>query len=712
MEAINTWLSSLAVLHFKLSIQVLVWVIPWAVILFIIRMRKGSLQSIAWLLVLCTIPLLPLVSGHQFFTLNPVAVTIPEDILDRSSSIQATEESSPPVVPAEKTPDITILPPQFEKTSASVGAKNARSTNRTTGFISEINLGTILGFLLVCGFLGMQIRLILSLLSLRRINRESVRINHLALQSRVDDLRAQMNISRSVEIRVSSLIQSPSSFGVFRPVVLLPAGFLNSQSNDAVRLAIIHELAHIKRFDFLISLMSNLVKVFYFYNPAVWYVSRQLYLQQEFTCDDWVLSTGCGRKRYAESILSIIKAQKEPKYLFANPILGRHCNISRRFKLIADQTRRILPKVSAKALTSFGVLVISGLFLFTLLSPFPVLSIGVQETSTEDEEGVSKPTVIKASTASALISPVIALKDIIVEKDVTYATVDGEELKLDIARPDVAITDLLPAIVFIHGEYYHSVVGPGWLFHEAIGGYGDIPGNKDIFMIGTYVATTKNYVGVAINYRGVPTHEFPAPINDIACAIRWLRAHSEEYGIDPNRIAVMGEGTGAHLALLIGFIDETAGLYGDCEDNEYSSRIQAVINLNGPTDLLSWHKYGTDTPMKYPTNKRLENAVSTEPAKVEYYVELLMGGTPEELSEQYIWASPITYVTRDDPPVFSMQSNRNMIYPFDQVEFLDARLKDVGVEHTVKLTNVEYSWADFSPTIYDTMFDFLGEHLK
>ena len=323
METINTWLSSFAVFHLKLSIQVLIWTIPWAIILFIIHLRKGTLRSIAWLLILCTIPLLPLVSGRYLLRLSPLVKTIPEKILFRSSSTQPREGPSQIVVPAAKAQDTPIPSSDLEKTSA-VEMKNSPGTMRIGNFTYKITIEAILGVFLAFGLFVMLIRLASSFLALRNIYRKSQPIDDSTFQSLFGELKVKMNIRRQVKVRVSSFIQGPSSFGVFRPAVLFPTGFLNSQSDDSLEPAIIHELAHIRRHDFLISLFISLVRAFYFYNPAVWYATRQLYLQQEFTCDDWVLSTGCGRKRYDDGWLRRHPGYRSPTR-FHHPFQSRYC---------------------------------------------------------------------------------------------------------------------------------------------------------------------------------------------------------------------------------------------------------------------------------------------------------------------------------------------------------------------------------------------------
>ena len=99
---------------------------------------------------------------------------------------------------------------------------------------------------------------------------------------------------------------------------------------------------------------------------------------------------------------------------------------------------------------------------------------------------------------------------------------------------------------------------------------------------------------------------FPAQIHDAKAAIRWVRANAKKYHVDPNRIGVTGGSAGGHLSLLVGLTDPASNLEGDSGNPEQSSRVQAVVNVFGPTDM----------------------AVCYEKSSVAWIFRLFMGGTP------------------------------------------------------------------------------------
>lgn len=269
--------------------------------------------------------------------------------------------------------------------------------------------------------------------------------------------------------------------------------------------------------------------------------------------------------------------------------------------------------------------------------------------------------------------------DPIVRRDVVYAKAGDVELKLDIARPNG--DGPFPALVFIHGG--------GWR-----------GGNRQSFSPFVFAAVGHGYVAATVSYRltdpdenGKPKNPFPAAIHDVKCAIRWMRAHADEWHIDPNRIGAAGGSAGGHLALLAGFTDRESELEGDLGYAEQSSRVQAIANFCGPTDLLSAY----------------DTTVGGRPL-----VDVFMDGKPTEKPENYKRASPITWVTDDDPPVLTFHGGKDTLVPTTQAHELDAALKKAGVPHTLVVYEDQGHGfrADLMVVSIDRMFKFFDQHLK
>lgn len=252
-----------------------------------------------------------------------------------------------------------------------------------------------------------------------------------------------------------------------------------------------------------------------------------------------------------------------------------------------------------------------------------------------------------------LLGSSVQAAEVILEKGITYGKGGEVELKLDLARPEGE--GPFPAIVFIHGG--------GWYQGNRIGYLGQIQ-----------EAAKRGYVAATISYRlmkfdktkkGTTTANpiFPAQIHDVKAAIRWVRANAKKYHVDPDRIGVTGGSAGGHLSLLIGLTDDDDKLEGEGGHPRQSSRVQAVVNVFGPTEMASGHNTSS----------------------VAWIFRLFMGGTPDETPDTYKAASPVTYVSKDDPPVLTLQGDKDTLVPVAQATLLDKKMKAVGASHTLMI---------------------------
>ncbi|MDZ4688250.1 MAG: alpha/beta hydrolase [Planctomycetaceae bacterium] len=257
-----------------------------------------------------------------------------------------------------------------------------------------------------------------------------------------------------------------------------------------------------------------------------------------------------------------------------------------------------------------------------------------------------------AVAALCLSSGPLAAGEIVVEQNLTYAEVGDVKLQLDLAHPKDG-DGPFPGIVFIHGG--------GWS-----------GGNRHTFRSQMEEAARRGYVAVTISYRltqpdketGTPKEPFPAQIHDCKAAVRWLRQHGGEYKLDRERIGVTGASAGGHLSLLIGLSSREDGIDGNEGNLSQSTRVQAVVNIFGPTDLARCYE--------------------TSPGAVGF-LKALCNGTPESAAAKYRSGSPVTYVTSDDPPVLTLHGDKDALVPPEQATLLDARMKAAGAKHELKL---------------------------
>ena len=204
---------------------------------------------------------------------------------------------------------------------------------------------------------------------------------------------------------------------------------------------------------------------------------------------------------------------------------------------------------------------------------------------------------------------------------VVYGRSDaGRPLHADILRPEEEPDKARPAIVWIHGG------GWGWR------------GTADTYKQGKYVNypfALEGYFTVSIEYTLTTRAPFPAQIHDCKAAIRWLRAHSEEYCIDPGRIAVWGRSAGGHLCSLLGTSTGEGELEGKGGWEDQSSEVNAVIDFFGPSDLNT---------IAGPHNGHKE-------AHIRNVVGMFLGGAIEEKRSLAAVASPISYANPENTSV-------------------------------------------------------------
>jgi acetyl esterase/lipase len=262
-----------------------------------------------------------------------------------------------------------------------------------------------------------------------------------------------------------------------------------------------------------------------------------------------------------------------------------------------------------------------------VLSSLPLLQLPATvrraEAQMQTALGANYSSEIPAQVQPLLRSRPFVLKDLvwglpelaIAPQRQIVPTPDGVNLALEVYQPPEALTQqpLHPAIVTIYGG--------AWQRGE--------PAAKARFSL--YMAA-QGYTVVAIDYRHAPEFRFPTQLKDVQTALAWVGDRAPDYGIDPNRIALVGWSAGAHLAMLAAF--EPVGL-----------PVRAVVNYYGPVNLSAGYY---DPPVPDPIDTRA-------------VLEAFLGGSPEQLPELYQQASPIFSVRPGLPPTLLIYGQRDHV---------------------------------------------------
>jgi len=284
--------------------------------------------------------------------------------------------------------------------------------------------------------------------------------------------------------------------------------------------------------------------------------------------------------------------------------------------------------------------------LFSLLGFLPFLSAGSAADAVWLLGGRLVPGPLPPSASA--VRP-----DLDIKSDIVYGTADGRLLKLDFAKPTLCRDQSVPLVVYVHGGSWNSGdKSIAFLMNDA----------RMFFQLGFAVAT--------LNYRFTPAYKFPAQVNDCKLAIRYLRQNAATLGFDPDRIGVWGASAGGHLAAMMGLAGPSDGLEGPGLQG-FSSRVKAVVEHYGPTDF-------TDT------------VSMIQISEMNLLIDFL-GCDPRLCPAVARFASPVTYVTADDPPVLCMHGDKDATVPYRQAELLAGRLKSVGNACAlIKVKNAEH----------------------
>ena len=261
-----------------------------------------------------------------------------------------------------------------------------------------------------------------------------------------------------------------------------------------------------------------------------------------------------------------------------------------------------------------------------------------------------------------------------VYRDLAYVTDGHERQKLDLYVPETG--ENLPLIIWIHGGAWRG-------------------GDKTHYMPIEYLKA--GYAGASLNYRLSQHAIFPAQIEDVKAAVRWLRANAETYRLDPNRFAAWGSSAGGHLVAMLG----TAGDVKEFEvgeNLEVSSRVQAVVDYFGPTDFLQMDAHRLPNGLVHDVPDSPESQLVGEPI--------------QEHQDRVARANPVTYVSKDAPPFLIVHGDKDPLVPYQQSVLLNDALEKVGVPVTFyKVEGGGHGWFK-DPKVPELAKAFLEQHLK
>ncbi len=260
-----------------------------------------------------------------------------------------------------------------------------------------------------------------------------------------------------------------------------------------------------------------------------------------------------------------------------------------------------------------------------------------------------------------------------VERNVIYSVAGDTKLKADIYVPTEQRQRSRPGVLMIHGGAWMS-------------------GNKLNVAIHAMKLARKGYVVMAIDYRLAPKHKFPAQLDDCESALRWFAENATKYNVDTKRMATYGYSAGGHLACLLGLKSVQKPIAIESERRLKAEpngvKLSAVVAGGAPCEF---------------------RLVPKKSRSLAYW----LGGTREEVPDQYRSASPTAFVSRDAPPVFFFHGNQDRLVPLHSPEALRSQLQKQKTTVKMKIVkNCGHVGAFFDGDAMAAAGEFLDSQLK
>ena len=234
-----------------------------------------------------------------------------------------------------------------------------------------------------------------------------------------------------------------------------------------------------------------------------------------------------------------------------------------------------------------------------------------------------------------------ARSDLAVHRDVAYHTDPHPRQRLDLYLPRGE--GPWPLIIWVHGGAFRM-------------------GSKEDGAPTEYLE--RGYAVASLNYRLSQHATWPAQIVDCKAAVRWLRAHADDYGLDPHRFAAWGPSAGGHLVAMLGVTGHLP-TFDRGQHLDHSSHVSAVVDYYGPTDFLQMDAHR-------PPDGMVHDAPDSPESE-------LVGGPIQEQPERVASANPVTYMSANAPPFLIVHGELDPLVPHHQSVLLAVALRAAGV---------------------------------
>jgi acetyl esterase/lipase len=264
-----------------------------------------------------------------------------------------------------------------------------------------------------------------------------------------------------------------------------------------------------------------------------------------------------------------------------------------------------------------------------------------------------------------------------IDRNVVFGMYSGLALLMDVYYPENP-----------NGYAIIHVTGSGWTRSLSLDA-GMLNHSRHVKIEGELFVEA-GYTLFSVNHRALPRFIYPAAVEDVQRAVRFIRYHADEYGINPDKIGAVGGSSGGYLVCMLGVVDGNEIIEDDTPVNRMSAKVQCVIARAAPTNFM-----GGDIGESF-----LGVQVREKPSTIEY--------------KRAYEASPINHVSTDDPPFLFIHGDKDPVVPYVLSENMYNKLLEMKVESNLITVEggVHGPGVINSPEVREKMVQWMDQHLK
>ncbi|HEY8832623.1 MAG TPA: M56 family metallopeptidase [Gemmatimonadaceae bacterium] len=368
---------------FDAAIKGAVLVMAAAVATYLLRARSAASRHAVWTAAVIghlAIPALVLILPAWTMPVLPATpwMVTPTSSSAASSSIApANVVRSGPAVLEKASPSVPTVERRDPTTPPKSASQHATTTPAETS--SPLSTVQILGAMWVIGALLVLLRLAVGTWRVGQLAREGARVEDGVWLSLTQRLANRLGVTRPLILLRGEKLAVPVTWGIVYPAVLLPQD-ADTWSEERRRFVLVHEMAHVKRFDALTQLLAQLSLAVFWFDPLVWLAAHRMRVEREHACDDYVLRDGTAPSLYAGELLEMVRSIGTPKHdraapAFAALAMARRSEFEGRMLAILD------PRLDRKSLNKRGTLMTA---LIVALLTFPLAALRPFQESTPE----------------------------------------------------------------------------------------------------------------------------------------------------------------------------------------------------------------------------------------------------------------------------------------------------------------------------------------